>query len=405
MFSIEGRSNFIIFVPPQSGRMEIKMKKLPIKIDSLVKTECWTQYLLSIVQTSELSDAWVASHFQLCGIDDGGAWYGTSSKILSYKDALDIINYEDVCIWTITPERIIPWIIEEINRDNYILVELMFKNGSSHRIHEMLLYGYDINEGCFFTPIINNNTQEIEETKIPFDQVLLMYKNLYLHFTNDANKDELISSLRCNYLISRISLRKDYKADGALYDFWRLLDSYLNGEIYDASQINSNFEIIKNKKIYCGISTMLSVIEEMDKIISERKFIEHDTDVIYNDLFGRVSDKLSRDIYKIYEHKKILLSSIIWFYSNMNTVTQESKELVEKFRKCCNSMKSYYKIAMKFQKKRDWDILIDLLPKFKLQYSTEYELLNQISNDVKECLYTQKSFSNYINSTNILPEC
>ena len=126
-------------------------KKMPIVIDNYIKSECWTQLLLSIIQTSEHAPAWIASHIGIFGLDDMSCWYGNLSKIFSYRNTLDILNFEEVNIWDVTPDSVIEFLHEEIDKENYIVLELKHKanNKKGYWIHEQLIFGYDDNKKVF----------------------------------------------------------------------------------------------------------------------------------------------------------------------------------------------------------------------------------------------------------------
>ena len=334
-------------------------KKLPIIIDNYVKSECWTQLLLSIIQTSEYAPAWIAAHIGIVGLEDMACWYGNLSKIFSYRNALDILNFEEVNIWNVKPESIVEFIKREINAENYIVVELkhLSQNQNGYWIHEQLIFGYDDEKNVFYGSALNNKTGSFIEITITYDELELLYLDSYRHFKDPVNKNDFIYWSRSNFLISRVSLREDYTPHGCEYDFLQNIIIEADGKEYISVQYDSNQNILKEQKTYTGVACLIAAENRINTLLNDRHFIEKDTDIEYHDLFGRLSYKLAKDFYKLYEHRMIILNSLRWFYTATGVKNYSDSLYVAEYEQCCNKINIYYKTALKFHLSRDWRVL------------------------------------------------
>ena len=366
-------------------------KKLPIVIDNYIRSECWTQILFSIIQTSENAPAWIASHIGIIGAEDMGCWYGNLSKIFSYRNALDILNVEEVNIWNVKPEKIVDFLLGEIDDDNYIVVELKRRadNDKGYQIHEQLIFGYDDEMQLFYGSILGENGI-FKEITISFDEMYLLYQESYHHFQDPANKEEFIYWSRSNFLITRMCLRNDYRPQGCTYDFLQNMVIEADGKEHITLQYDGNKNIMLEKRMYSGVACLLAAEKRMDALLHDRHFIDKDTDIEYNDLFGQLAFKLAKDFYKLYEHRKIILQSLYWFYEITGVQSHQNSPHVKAYEKCCKEMDKYYSLALKFRHSRDWNVLVHLRDAFSHQYKKEHAALDALVGECKDIWYTSK---------------
>ena len=363
-------------------------KILPIVTkDNHVKSECWTNLILSIIQTSEHYQAWLASHIGIFGTDDNSCWYGNLSKIFSYRDSFDILNFEEVNIWSVPPENIISFLHNELDQENYVILEfkhIVNQNDNAYWIHEQLIFGYDDERKVFFGSSTNSDTGAHIDLQFTYDELKTIYSCSYEHFKSPSNKEDFIFWSRSNFLITRINLRKDYTPQGSEYSFIQNLIIEKDGKEYTSIQYDDNFNIIMQQKMYSGVACLIGAKKYIDRLWNEKHFIDQDTDIQYNDLFGRVSLKLAKDFYKLYEHRIIILHLLKWFYTKTNIVDFGSSIAVKEYELCCHDMNVYYQTALKFSVSRDWNVLKHLIEIFSTHYSTEYNTLGKLVIEMKE---------------------
>lgn len=367
-------------------------KKLPIVIDNYVKSECWTQLLLSIIQTSEHAPAWIASHIGIIGLDDMSCWYGNLSKIFSYRNALDVIDFEEVNIFDVQPESVVEFVHREIDDENYIVLELKHNNidSNGYGIHEQLIFGYDDEKRIFYGSILNGYTGAFEEIPISYDKLALMYSDSYKHFKHPMNKNDFIFWSRNNFLISRLKLKKDYEPYGCEYDLIQNLVIEKDGKECNFVQFDKEMNIISEKRMYTGISCLIAAEHYLSKLWNDRHFVDKDTDIEYNDLFGSLTYNLSRNFYKLYEHRKIILDSVRWFYNKIEIDKFSNSSCAIEYEKCCNQMDSFTKMSLKLYKSRNWSVLSKLIKSFDGYYKKEYDVLERMINDMTDSWYIYK---------------
>lgn len=361
-------------------------KKLPIVIDNYVKSECWTQLLLSIIQTSEHAPAWIASHIGIIGLDDMSCWYGNLSKVFSYRDALDILNFEEVNIWSVSPYELIDFLHKEIDNGNYIILELKYNSttGEDYWIHEQLIFGYDDDKRIFYGSVLSEQTGSFVEITITYDELIIIYSDSYEHFKNPCNKNDLIFWSRSNFLISRASLRKDYVPHGCEYDLIQNLVIEKDGKECSFVQYDGEMNILLEKRMFTGISCLIAAERYLRKLWDDRYFVDKDTDAEYNDLFGRLTFNLSKNFYKLYEHRNIILNSVKWFYEKTENGNTASLSCVAEYEKCCKEMERFSKMALKLCLSRDWNILSKLILSFSGYYKKEYAVVERMVYEMKD---------------------
>ena len=369
-------------------------KKLPIVIDNYVKSECWTQILLSIIQTSKAAPAWIAAHIGIIGTEEMDYNYGNLSKIFSYRNALDILNFEEVSIWNIKPENIVEYLKSEIDADNYMIVELKHESDDKQKywIHEQLIFGHDDEQQALFGSVLDNKKGKFVEISISYNEMKDLYSNSYEHFKDPQNINDFIYWSRSNFLISRVRLKKDYVPQGCEYDLLQNIVIEADGKEFTSVQYDSNRNILSHKTTYSGIACLIAAEKRIEKLLQDRYFIEKDTDIEYNDLFGQLAKKLAKDLYKLYEHRKMILDSLYWFYSVTKVINPEDSLCIKKYAICCENVAVYYNVAQKFVYTRDWHVLEHLKNIFSAQYKNEHKALNELVLEMKNVWYRSRSF-------------
>lgn len=374
------------------GGMLMPEKRLPIVIDNYVKSECWTQLLLSVIQTSPHAPMWIAAHIGIIGSENMHFWYGNLSKVFSFRNALDILHFEEVLPRSVPPERIVDFLREEINRDNYIVVELKRPSGNEkgYWIHEQLIFGYSDTDRVFYGSALDNKTGSFVEIRISYETLLSYYFDSYTYFQAPENKSEYIYWSRSNFLISRMRLREDYVPHGWVYDMLQNIVIEADGKAYTAVQYDGDRNVIGENKMYTGAACILAAEQHMEKFLHDRHFIEKDTDIEYNDLFGQLAYHLAKGFYKLYEHRKMILDSLRCLYTLAEIPAYNAEGNVAEYAQCCKDMDIFYKKALKFHKLRDWSILEELKQNFSGQYKKEHRILNQLVLEIKDIWHSSQ---------------
>lgn len=72
------------------------MKKLPIKIDSYVMSECWTYYKFAIIQTHPNYLEWLAGHMGLFFAVNCNCFFGDKCYRFPMEYFNDILQFEEI---------------------------------------------------------------------------------------------------------------------------------------------------------------------------------------------------------------------------------------------------------------------------------------------------------------------
>ena len=181
--------------------------------------------------------------------------YGNLSKIFSYRNALDILNFEEVSIWNIKPENIVEYLKSEIDADNYMIVELKHESDDKQKywIHEQLIFGYDDEQQALFGSVLDNKKGKFVEISISYNEMNDLYSNSYEHFKDPQNINDFIYWSRSNFLISRVRLKKDYIPQGCEYDLLQNIVIEADGKEFTSVQYDSNRNTLFDKATYSGI--------------------------------------------------------------------------------------------------------------------------------------------------------
>ena len=76
----------------------VKIKKLPLKKNPIITSECWTYYKMAIIETHANAQAWLASHMKLMSTTDpfAKAFYGENMCIHNMHYYADILDIEEI---------------------------------------------------------------------------------------------------------------------------------------------------------------------------------------------------------------------------------------------------------------------------------------------------------------------
>ena len=151
------------------------MKKLSIKIDSYVMTECWTFYKLAIIQIHPNYLEWLAGRMGLFFADNCNCFFGDKCYRFSMEYFNDILRFEEINMCSFNSDNIIEIIKNELNKGNYIIFDCNYTafdddpDINENGIHEALLYGYDDEKKVMFTTCLMNG--KFVESEFSYDSV------------------------------------------------------------------------------------------------------------------------------------------------------------------------------------------------------------------------------------------
>ena len=101
------------------------------------------------MQTSNYFDVWLTNHMDLYIDQNGSAVFGESGMMYPLTYYEDILELKETNLLKIPTFQVIRFLIEQINKGNYIIIDsnykrLLFPNTNEFQLHEVLVYGYDM---------------------------------------------------------------------------------------------------------------------------------------------------------------------------------------------------------------------------------------------------------------------
>ena len=323
-------------------------KKLPLKINASVHTECWTYFKLSIIEAYKQGKNWLYSHMPLYVDGKGCAMFGsTENKVLGMKYFSDILTFEKVDYWAINPNEIVDTIINCLDEEKYVILYI-FTPPKFKWPHEYLLFGYDKERQLFLTSLTSNNGMFREET-ISFDDIKKGFSTLKNWYENDKTTIEEKSNWF--FLYTTISISNSNTPDWNTTEILLKLLYEANGKGYIELENFQQDEGYTSHKVFYGFSSLLGMAEHMDGLIFSKQYID-------SQYFIEISDNLVRSLRKIYEYFTIIYESIKTLYLQYSS--NDIYLCIKSYQQCYSRTKELYLIAIKFRETHNWDLLVNI---------------------------------------------
>jgi len=250
------------------------IKKLPLKLNADITTDCWSFYHFSIIGVDSTLDDWIANHYTQIYLNeyDYECRYGMGGMIYNQLDYYDsVINTERAYIKDFkNDDDIIEFIIKTIDSNKYIQLECntptLLDHTSDFYIHEFLIYGYDLKEKVFFCPIYNEIIWE--EKKIPIQHFIDAY-NVRKNMENIVAGKTTYKRLR-SYAITIFSLRLNCKTHLSVEMLYDDLQYILMTSLSDTRC--QNYTDVTHNGV---LSVLKAYIGYCDKILNKELFYDY----------------------------------------------------------------------------------------------------------------------------------
>lgn len=357
------------------------MKKLPIELNNQVNGECWTFYKLSIMLSSPIAKQWLATHMEFY-INENfcGGYSNADCEYYHMRYFQDVFDIHKIPVMKTPPEKIVKTIISEIDSGNYVVLYLNFRRffGIDNKVtlHELLLHGYDENQGVFYAPYLVNG--RFEEAKVSFELIEVAYKDAYFQYLQDGWS--LLGKRTFFFGISSIHVRDDYKNDNWFADYINKIDHEIHGRKIVQTQMV--YDITEPRICYTGLACYC--------ILSEI-FMEKGSKDGFNE---KITENLIRSLKMLHDHKALFAWSVEWFINQVGG--QNNSELVKvladyndyttELERCCLMLCKY-----------------DQTKKSELLISISKVLQKQLKNELETLLNYRKQIWPYYYADNGVP--
>lgn len=339
------------------------MKKiLPITLKTSIISECWTFYRLAIVESCDHLKPWLHNRFHNIYINRFyELLFGQSGQIYNHLQYYrDVLTTKEKPLHEIEgTEDIICFIKEQINKENYLLMQLdsgVLMNRPTYFMG-MLIYGYDDDKKEIY--ILRSVEGEFKELKFCYSKIIKSFCNVRKHFTNlEKYPLELV---RMNYIITKFSVKKEV-------DFNTDLSTFYQDVCYHILADNrvKTFEAEKglkpDVKYWDGmLGCHFGMVDLIDKMQSNHEDMKW------------VGVTLSLNIKKIHEHFVMYINKMQFFDELYGLEIGEA--LFGDAQRCAKKLEICYLLAFKYEQSKQDEILPKLKSKLLKIYSDKKQFL------------------------------
>ena len=189
-------------------------KILPFDCNVVYSLDCRVSCRLGIIQASSNGQAWLATHLDVLMSNNLDINFGSGIYVAQMNYYDDILDTREIDLWSSEPDKIIDIIIEQIDRNNYILIDLYWHDQfpeevQNPRTHSSTIIGYDKTKKVLYTVSLKNNKYIMWD--ISYDLFIKLYKDAIKQYLYDPDSKTLRQMFY--FTITSISVKKDISTD------------------------------------------------------------------------------------------------------------------------------------------------------------------------------------------------
>lgn len=362
------------------------MKKLPVVINPIVTSECWTYYKMAIIQALPSYRAWLALNMMICMEENGWTEYGIVGGNINggyeQSDYSSIFDIKEEDFTAISEEDIIEYLISKIDHGNYMILIVDYNllrapdyYDGDQWFHEALIYGYDREKRCFFAPVLKQGG--FKDTSISFDLMKEAYKLSRDHYIEKY--EEAFEKKYWYFVITKIKPKEDYIPANIYNEYIARLDKEDMGGRFDKYILNDNNEFSYHNTYYIGALAQLHAAELLRTYANE----------------GEEKIKLHnirKAILHIAERIQILYEGMLWFINDIGAENKaEVLKMTDEFISLINRNRQNILLVEKYAITEDKSILLRTADRIEQNYKIEKELIGKYKEYVKEqCVLLRK---------------
>ena len=351
-------------------------KILKISNTPLITSECWTYYKFAILQTSKYFNDWIAGHIRMFIDKNGNALFGESGTMYPLSYYSEILEIGESKIGSVKSNEICQYLVGHINQGEYIVLDLNYEKlydnkNNNVRMHETLIFGYDLREQVFFTPLLKNHVFEVE--KIPFNTVMSAYEDTLNYYQQDFKR--LFNRRIWFYGITLIKPKRFYKNTNKYFDLISKLKFRLAGKIF----IQKNFSSAQEENSYF---TGISATKYFAELLKNK--LDSQTSISEEEIL-----KFAKSCLKIYENQMIIYESLMWFFENIGEGNEDLSFYILEYEKTCKKSSICVSLLYKYLVNRQNDLLLRAVSNLEEIYTNEKFILENLITICSD-VYTKK---------------
>lgn len=367
-------------------------KILPFDCNVVYSIDCRVSCRLGIIQASPYGQAWLATHLDVLMSNNLDINFGSGIYVaqMSYYD--DILDTREIDLWSSTPDKIIDIIIDQIDRNNYILIDLYWHDqfpteDPNPRTHSSTIIGYDKNKKVLYTVSLGNNQYHMWD--ISFDLFIKMYEDAIKQYLYDPDAKTLRQMFY--FTITSISVKKDISLDNYIFNaIVNKLGHEEGGACIEVTRHNSDKSLDNATKFYTGTSCILGVIEYIRAILDSENIADHHVKIPY----------IARTLYGLSEHRNIILLTMDWIIKSLDCQDAAIIELFDMYKAVPKTMDSISKLVQKYDVTKDIDILNRVVAKLESQFEHEKIILKSFVDNSFTYYKKYNGHDEYVNRLN-----
>lgn len=352
--------------------------KLPIKINAMVHTECWTYYKLAIMEAFPSGKAWISSHMSAFVDSFGKLWFGDSDNpILGMRYFSDILTFKKRDFEGTSSSAIVQKMIKLINDNEYVILYILAPP-EYKKPHEFFLYGYDMQKKFFYTTILGKSGH-FEEQMITFNQIEKGFSDIKKWYSSDKNKINAFTFWF--FPFTSIAVNPFYNPDWTRFEAMQKIIRETNGKGYvELDEFQENEGYSSHNK-YFGLSCIWGMRNHVISIIDSRPYITDE------DFFQSISHNLTKSMRKLFEYMTLICYSMKYLCFSADTAVSKVDKYIEEFESYINTVRIVYFNALRFEISRDWEILQTIRRKLEPLYIMAKKCLQNFSNVEKYSIF------------------
>lgn len=342
-------------------------KILPFDCNVVYSIDCRVSCRLGIIQASPYGQAWLATHLDILMSNNLDLNFGNGIYVAQMNYYDDILDTHEVNLWSSTPDKIIDILIDQINRNNYILIDLYWhdqfpEEAVETRTHSCTVIGYDIDKRVLHTVSLVSNKYIMRD--IPFDLFIKLYEDAIKQYLYDPDFKTLRQMFY--FTITSISAKKDISIDNYVFNaIVNKLGHEEGGACIEVTRHNTDKSLDNATKFYTGTSCILGIVEYIRSILESENISDYHGKMPY----------IVRTLCGLSEHRKIILLTMDWIIKALNCEEATIIEQFDTYKAVPKEMESITMLVQKYYVTKDIDILNRVVTKLESQFEHEKKIL------------------------------
>ncbi len=338
--------------------MNNKKKELDINMTEPIVTECWNYCRLAVALAVNNRN-WYVDKFWEVNIYDGfmSYYYEADSERRSMPNYDKVLDIERIN----ANIDIVPQIIEAIDKEGYPLLYIK-SNKSKIAEHEVLVYGYDIEEKKALCLIYVGQPNYWEKSTFSFEEIEYCFKEEVNELKKD--KEKMLYYWGLGFPAS-ILYKKGNNDKPDLYAIYKSIRHMLNSGYQGATGVQLYYDQDEYwVNIHRGIEIYKMFYDNLYSLICENEnYINENVDVI-------------KSVYKVLESKRKIIDKIKYLQDGMYIRNIES--IIPQLERLCYYLENALILLEKYWVRKSKKYVEKMRTVFKTAEITDKAILEQL---------------------------